>query len=281
MNEIELMSGFPPDVAGQVTLANWRRAPFNKWSFTHLRELIASAAIANDPGSVAELPAGAGDLGGMAFEFDGSRYDLERFLAETETDGMLVLREGADRPRALRAGHGRSDPPLLRVRHEVGAGARRGGPRRTRDPRRRAARDGLDSGGLGNGVGRRDPARPSRHAGRHPVSTRTISRPRARSSSTRKAQGWDPLAPGETPSDLRLLLPDPDRLGRHARRGLPLRLAQHRPPRVGHRASHRETLSRPRERAHLATDGRDRRRVHHRRPPRGAPGRRRDVRNAP
>ena len=30
----------------------------------------------------------------MEFEFDGSRYDLERFLAETETDGMLVLREG-------------------------------------------------------------------------------------------------------------------------------------------------------------------------------------------
>ena len=88
------MAGFPPDAEGQVTLANWRRAPFNKWSFTHLRELIPTAAIANDPEDVAELPAAPVDLGGVEFEFDGSRYDFERFLVETETDGMLVLREG-------------------------------------------------------------------------------------------------------------------------------------------------------------------------------------------
>ena len=28
-----LMQGFPPDPAGQVTLANWRAAPFNRWGF--------------------------------------------------------------------------------------------------------------------------------------------------------------------------------------------------------------------------------------------------------
>ena len=95
MNESGLMKGFPPDAAGQVTLANWRQPPFNKWSFTHVRELIPSAAIANDPDAVAEMPAAPVDFGGVAFEFDGSRYDLDRFLAETDTDGMLVLREGA------------------------------------------------------------------------------------------------------------------------------------------------------------------------------------------
>ena len=94
MKKSELMVGFPPNAADQVTLANWRTAPFNKWSFTHLRELIPSAAIANDPDDIAEFPAAPVDLGGVEFEFDGSRYDLERFLAETETDGMLVLREG-------------------------------------------------------------------------------------------------------------------------------------------------------------------------------------------
>ena len=94
MNTSELMAGFPPSVEGQVTLANWRKAPFNKWSFTHLRELIPSAAVANDPRDVAELPSAPVDLGGVGFEFDGLRYDLERLLAETETDGMLVLREG-------------------------------------------------------------------------------------------------------------------------------------------------------------------------------------------
>ncbi len=40
----------------QVTLANWRRAPFNQWSFQHVRELVPSADIANDPGAVRALP---------------------------------------------------------------------------------------------------------------------------------------------------------------------------------------------------------------------------------
>ena len=88
------MAGFPPEAAGQVTLANWRKAPFNKWSFTHVRELIPTAAIANEPDDVADLPSGPVDLGGVEIRFDGSRYDFERFLAETETDGMLVLRDG-------------------------------------------------------------------------------------------------------------------------------------------------------------------------------------------
>ena len=43
-----LMQGFPPEAAGQVTLANWRASPFNRWGFHHVRELIASADIAND-----------------------------------------------------------------------------------------------------------------------------------------------------------------------------------------------------------------------------------------
>ncbi|HZE61092.1 MAG TPA: hypothetical protein VE085_11095 [Burkholderiales bacterium] len=40
----------------QVTLANWRAAPFNRWGFQHVRELIPSADIPNDPWGVRELP---------------------------------------------------------------------------------------------------------------------------------------------------------------------------------------------------------------------------------
>ena len=49
-----LMHGFPPSAAGQVTLANWRQAPFSRWAFHHMRELVPSAEIANDPGDVHE-----------------------------------------------------------------------------------------------------------------------------------------------------------------------------------------------------------------------------------
>lgn len=66
----------------QVTLANWRAAPFNRWGFQHVRELIPSADIPNDPRRVRELPAATREL------------DLGSFLTETDTDGFVVLHRG-------------------------------------------------------------------------------------------------------------------------------------------------------------------------------------------
>jgi CubicO group peptidase (beta-lactamase class C family) len=66
----------------KVTLANWRAAPFNRWGFQHVRELIPTAEIANDPGGVRELPAGKGSV------------EVERFLAETDSDGFVLLHRG-------------------------------------------------------------------------------------------------------------------------------------------------------------------------------------------
>ena len=50
-----LMKGFPAPAELQVTLANWRRTPFNKWSFQHVREIIPTADIPNDPDNVRKL----------------------------------------------------------------------------------------------------------------------------------------------------------------------------------------------------------------------------------
>ena len=55
-----LMHGFPPAPQNQVTLANWREPPYSRWAFHHVREVLATANIANDPTGVAALP-GAGD----------------------------------------------------------------------------------------------------------------------------------------------------------------------------------------------------------------------------
>lgn len=66
----------------RATLANWRTAPYNRWAFHHVRELIPTADIANDPLRVRELPAAPRELG------------LDSFLAETQTDGMAVVHRG-------------------------------------------------------------------------------------------------------------------------------------------------------------------------------------------
>lgn len=77
--------------AAQATLANWRTAPFNRWGFQHVRELVPSADIANDPEGVSPLPAAREDLSALEIE---PGTDLARFLEVTDTDALVVLRRG-------------------------------------------------------------------------------------------------------------------------------------------------------------------------------------------
>ena len=76
-----LMIGFPPARADQVTLANWRTAPYNRWAFHHVRELVPTAAIPRGAGSAWELSAGPMDL-------------PVGDLAATNTDGIVILHQG-------------------------------------------------------------------------------------------------------------------------------------------------------------------------------------------
>src|SRR5512134_1072915 len=68
----------------QVTLANWRSSPFNRWAFHHVRELIPSADIAHDPAKVRPLARQPADV----------PPGFEDFLGETDTDGLAILHRG-------------------------------------------------------------------------------------------------------------------------------------------------------------------------------------------
>jgi CubicO group peptidase (beta-lactamase class C family) len=90
-----LMHGFPPSADGQVTLANWRQAPFSRWAFHHMRELVPSAEIANDPGDVHEWPIDRVEIGDVPIEADGVRpLSFDEFLVDTSTDGIVVASGG-------------------------------------------------------------------------------------------------------------------------------------------------------------------------------------------
>jgi len=69
----------------QATLANWRTAPFNRWAFHHVRELVPSADIPHDPARVRALP---------GEQVDFREIDLEAFLREMDTDGIAILHRG-------------------------------------------------------------------------------------------------------------------------------------------------------------------------------------------
>ena len=202
MNANELMMGFPPDANGQVTLANWRTAPFNKWSFTHLRELIPTASIAADPGAAAQMPVASVDLGGLGFEFDGSSYDLARFLAATDTDGLLVLREGRIVHEHYGPGMDAATPHFLASVTKSVLGLVAGVL---------AGRGALDIGAPVTGwIPEVADTAWSGATLRNLLDMRAgilFDEDYLATSGAiieyRKAQGWDPLAPGEEPSDLR------------------------------------------------------------------------------
>jgi CubicO group peptidase (beta-lactamase class C family) len=91
-----LMDGFPPRAETQVTLANWRTSPFNRWAFHHVREILPTADIAHDPENVRELPTQAAALDRLRVTgAKGKTLTLEQILEATTTDGLVVLHRGS------------------------------------------------------------------------------------------------------------------------------------------------------------------------------------------
>jgi CubicO group peptidase (beta-lactamase class C family) len=89
------MSGAPPfGPQSQVTLANWQDPPFNRWAFQHVRELIPTARIPRGTGPVWRLPTDYRDVAGIRFRSDDQELSIAQMLADTNTDGFLVLRRG-------------------------------------------------------------------------------------------------------------------------------------------------------------------------------------------
>jgi CubicO group peptidase (beta-lactamase class C family) len=88
------MSGFPSAETDQVTLANWRTAPYIKWAFQHVREIVPSANIPNEPSDVWNLVPERKDFSSFRFEHGGKQYGIDKFLDETGTDGLVILQRG-------------------------------------------------------------------------------------------------------------------------------------------------------------------------------------------
>jgi len=89
-----LMSGFPSADADQVSLANWRIAPYSKWAFQHVREIVPSANVPNAPSDVWKLVSEPKDFSSFRFEHSGRRYSINHFLNKSDADGLVILHRG-------------------------------------------------------------------------------------------------------------------------------------------------------------------------------------------
>jgi len=89
------MTEFPPASENQVSLANWREAPFNRWSFRHVREIIPTAEIAHDPHRVRPLPIGLVNTDNIRIRGAKDRVlSLDDFFMAASTDSLVILHRG-------------------------------------------------------------------------------------------------------------------------------------------------------------------------------------------
>ena len=96
-----------------VTLANWQQAPWNRWSFQRMRQIIPSARVSRGRGPVRELPAAPADLDGLIFETSRGTSTLARLLSRSYADGFLVLHRGRIVTEQYFNGMERDPPHLL------------------------------------------------------------------------------------------------------------------------------------------------------------------------
>ena len=100
----EVMQGFPPSEPNRVSLANWRKAPYCHWAFHHVREIIPSADISNDPTDVWELKPDT---------MDTSSLGLDNAMVSTDCDAIVVLHKDKLVHESYRNGMTSQDPHIL------------------------------------------------------------------------------------------------------------------------------------------------------------------------
>jgi CubicO group peptidase (beta-lactamase class C family) len=112
--QAEFMSGAPPFPAGsQVTLGSWQDPPFNRWAFQHVRELIPTARIRRGDGAAWPLPRAERDVSGLSYHSGDRELTIGEMLADSYTDGFLVLHRGAVVAEQYRNGMTPDTPHLL------------------------------------------------------------------------------------------------------------------------------------------------------------------------
>lgn len=89
-----IMVGTPPPIHLRLPMIDWDRAPWNRWAFQHVREILPTAAIRRAERASA-LPVAAGSLNDFTYAgVDGRETSFAQMLDDTYTDAILVWKDG-------------------------------------------------------------------------------------------------------------------------------------------------------------------------------------------
>ena len=91
----KIMQGFPVAYENRVPIEDWDRAPWNRWSFQHIRELLPTAEVWRGDGAAWQLAENPVDFDTLRFaDAAGQTQSLAGFFDSEYTDGLLVMHRG-------------------------------------------------------------------------------------------------------------------------------------------------------------------------------------------
>lgn len=89
-----IMQGFPPAAQMRPPMIDWDRAPWNRWAFQHVRELVPTTAIRRSAQPSA-LATGTAALNDFTYKgIDGQATSFAQMLDDTYTDAIYVWKNG-------------------------------------------------------------------------------------------------------------------------------------------------------------------------------------------
>ena len=93
------MQGFPVTPQNRVPMQDWDRAPWNRWTFQHVRELLPTAQISRGHAAPWELPLNLQNISNLQFIGENTEQhpqplSIQQWLDSSYTDGFMVLHHG-------------------------------------------------------------------------------------------------------------------------------------------------------------------------------------------
>lgn len=92
---IDIMHGFPVAAEQRIPHDEWDRAPWNRWTFRNVRQLVPTTEVWRGDGAVRKLGRSPVDLAPIEFaDADGKTTTLQAWIDSSYTDGILVMHGG-------------------------------------------------------------------------------------------------------------------------------------------------------------------------------------------